>query len=402
MTLARFHLDVEPTDTFRSVLFFPGDRRPFAAGPRAIDLYLEEHAEGQSSGRLIQSVKSLLASRLFTKTQISGRRYNAEDLVTLIVRALRTEAQAQLGEFGPRVVVGRPVRFVGAENEEDEEMALTRLRAALATAGFPRVTFEYEPVGAAYFYESRLDHDELILIADFGGGTSDFSLMPVGPSLRAGKRKRTILGTEGMPLAGDAFDARMVRHVVSPLLGEGSGYRSLRKVLPVPGSVYRKLERWHHLSFLKSPDTMRMLQSVEAQALEPEKISKLIALVENDLGLQLHRAVQRTKFELSVSGESRFAFHHPMVSIEQLVTRAQFENWIADYLEAIGAAVDRLLAATRVPPGEIDRVFLTGGTSLVPSVRALFERRFGPERISAGDEFTSVAKGLAFRAADLE
>jgi hypothetical chaperone protein len=401
MTLARFHLDVAPTDTFRSVLYFPAERQPVACGPRAIDLYLQEHADGQSAGRLIQSVKSLLASRLFTATQISGRRYNAEDLVTLIVRALRTEAERQFGDLGTRVVVGRPVQFVAAENASDEEMALTRLRAAFATAGFPRVTFEYEPVGAAYFYESRLDHDELILIADFGGGTSDFSLMPVGPSLRAGKRKRKILGTEGIPLAGDAFDARIVRHVVSPLLGEGTEYRSMHKVLPVPGSVYRKLERWHHLSFLKSAETMRTLQSVEAQALEPDKIAKLIALVENDLGLQLHRAVQRTKFQLSVSNASLFSFQHAMVSIEKHVTRTEFEAWIADYLEEIASAVDRLLAKTAVDPNAINRVFLTGGTSLVPAVRKLFERRFGPARISAGDEFTSVAKGLAFRAADL-
>lgn len=400
ISLARFHLDREATDTFRSVIFFPGDRQPIAAGPHAIDLYLEEHAEGQFSGRLIQSVKSLLASRIFTATQISGRRYNAQDLVTLIVRALRTEAAQQFGELGTKVVVGRPVRFVGAENDEDEEMAIARLRGAFTAAGFPKVTFEYEPVGAAYFYERRLDHDELILIADFGGGTSDFSLMPVGPSMRAGKRKRRILGTEGIPLAGDAFDARIVRHVVSPLLGEGTEYRSLNKILPVPGSVYRKLERWHHLSFLKSPDTLRMLQSVQAQALEPEKIEKLIALVENDLGLQLHRAVQRTKFELSSAEESLFSFHHSAVSIEKRVTRAEFEGWIADYLAEIDSAVDRLLGKTHVDIQAIDRVFLTGGTSLVPSVRMLFERRFGSGRIAAGDEFTSVAKGLAFRAGD--
>jgi hypothetical chaperone protein len=258
-----------------------------------------------------------------------------------------------------------------------------------------------EPVAAAYAYEATLDHDELILIGDFGGGTSDFSLMPVGPSMRTGKRKRTILGTEGIPLAGDAFDARIVRHVVSPLVGEGSEYRSLNKVLPAPGSVYRKLERWHHLSFLKSPETMRMLQSVEAQSLEPEKIAKLIALVENDLGLQLHRAVQRTKFELSAAGESLFSFHHSAVSIEKRVTRAEFEEWIDDYLEEINGAVDRLLENTHVDARAIDRVFLTGGTSLVPAVRRLFEQRFGGERISAGDEFTSVAKGLAFRAGEL-
>ncbi len=206
-------------DTFRSVLFFEGNKRALA-GPAAIDRYLEEADDDHPARRLIQSIKSLLASSVFTATQIGGRRYSAADLVTVIVRALRIEAEQHLGPLGSHVVVGRPVRFVAADTEHDETMALERLRESFRNAGFDKVMFEYEPVGAAYFYEKRLDHNELILIADFGGGTSDFSLMPVGPSRR--KKKRKILATEGIPLAGDAFDARIVRNVVSPLLGEGA------------------------------------------------------------------------------------------------------------------------------------------------------------------------------------
>jgi len=388
--LARFG----SAETFRSVLFFPADRKPVRAGPDAIEAYLAEHAEGENAGRLVQSIKSLLGSRSFTSTNIAGRRYTAEDLVTILLRAVRSQAQLNSNEVP--AVAGRPVRFVGAGTAEDEQMAVTRLRAALKSAGFGEVKLAYEPVGAAYFYESRLERDELILIADFGGGTSDFSLMPVGPALREGRGERGVLGTEGIPLAGDAFDATIVRHVVSPLLGEGSEYRSLRKLLPVPGSVYRKLERWHHLSFLRSPETMRMLRAIEAEALEPSKIAKLIALVENDLGLELHRAVQQTKFELSLSSHSLFRFHHSAVQIEQTVTRAEFEEWIGPELDQIRTAVDRLMARAATPAEAVDRVFLTGGTSLVPAVRRLFEHLFGAEKIASGDEFTSVAKGLAY------
>ncbi|MDQ6677172.1 MAG: Hsp70 family protein [Acidobacteriota bacterium] len=388
--LARF----DTAETFRSVLFFPADRTPVCAGPQAISAYLAQHADGESGGRLVQSVKSLLGSRSFTATNIAGRRYTAEDLVTILLRAVRSQAQLSSAEMP--VVAGRPVQFVGAGNAEDERMAVTRLRAAFKAAGFGEVQLAYEPVGAAYFYESRLLRNELILIADFGGGTSDFSLMPVGPRLRAARGERIVLGTEGIPLAGDAFDATIVRHVVSPLLGEGSEYRSLRKLLPVPGSIFRKLERWHHLSFLRSPETMRMLRAIEAEALEPEKISMLIALVENDLGLELHRAVQRTKFELSRTSQSLFRFHHSAVDIEKTVTRAEFEGWIEPELDRIRGAVDRLMARAAKTPEEVDRVFLTGGTSLVPAVRQLFEHLFGAEKISGGDEFTSVAKGLAY------
>ena len=369
-------------ETFRSVLYFPAGRKPVCAGPAAIEAYLAEHAEGESGGRLIQSFKSLLGTRSFTATNISGRRYTAQDLVTVLLRALRKEAGNGLPERLGGITAGRPVQFVGAETQEDEEVAVERLRAAYAAAEFGDVRLCFEPVGAAYSFGSRLERDELILIADFGGGTSDFCLM----------RRGEVLGNEGIPLAGDAFDATIIRHVVSPLLGEGSDYRSLRKTLPVPTSVYRKLERWHQLSFLRSPDTMRILQSIAAAALEPERIAKLIALVENDLGLQLHRAVQQAKFELSRSESALFRFEHSALTIEQRIKRADFEEWISPELDQIRGAVDRLTARTGL---QIDRVFLTGGTSLVPAVRRVFEHLFGADKISGGDEFTSVARGLA-------
>ena len=406
VALAQFHRAIEPLDTFRSVVYFPEPasrtaKRVIATGPAALDLYLAQHADGEGGGRLVQSVKSLLASRVFTNTLIGGRRYMAEDLVMLIVRGLKTEAEEQFGKLRGPIVAGRPVRFVSAETEEDDALAVERLRGAFRAAGWGEVVLEYEPAGAAYFYEARLDHDELILIADFGGGTSDFSLLPVGPSLRTRRRMRKVVATEGVPLAGDAFDARIVRHVVSPMLGEGSFYRSLHKTLPVPASLYRKLERWHHLSFLRSPETMRTLKAIETESLDPEKIAKLIALVESDLGFQLHRAVQQTKLALSREEEAMFIFRHPAVSIERKVTRSEFEEWIAEDLARIEDAVEKLLRAPGASAAAVDRVFLTGGSSLVPAVRRLFERRFGADKISGGDEFTSVAKGLALRAADL-
>jgi hypothetical chaperone protein len=384
-------------ETFRSVLFFEGNRRALA-GPAAIERYLEEADDDHPARRLIQSIKSLLASNVFTATQISGRRYSAADLVTIILRALRAEAEERLGPLGKHIVVGRPVRFVAAETEEDDSMALLRLRQAFSNAGFEKVQFEYEPVGAAYFYESKLDHDELILIADFGGGTSDFSLLPVGPSHR--RKKRKILATEGIPLAGDSFDARIVRNVVSPLLGEGSNYRSLDKMLPVPSSLYRKLERWHHLSFLRSPDTIRMLKSILVQAEEREKLETLIELIESDLGYHLHRAVQKTKFELSCRQSSHFNFQHAGVRIEKTVEREDFEEWISPELDQIAEGVESVMNRASLKPAQIDRVFLTGGTSLVPAVQHIFHNRFGAGKLSAGDEFTSVAKGLALCASN--
>jgi hypothetical chaperone protein len=381
-------------ETFRSVLYFDGAeskgrKRPLA-GPSAIDAYLVR----ETPGRLIQSLKSFLSSSLFRETWVASERYSVEDLTTAMALSLREEAEKQFGDLGKRVVLGRPVRFVGADSKDADALAVSRLEEAFHRAGFDDIVFEYEPVGAAYHYESTLDHDERIVIADFGGGTSDFSLLKVGPK----RRRRGIVATAGLPLAGDSFDAKIVRHVVSPMLGLGSMYRSLDKTLPVPSSVYLKLEKRHHLSFLKTQDTLRMLRSIEVQAEEPAKIEALIQLVENDAGYNLHRAVQRTKVELSSRHESEFLYEDPCVSIKQTVRRADFEDWIEPQLSEISDCVDKLLRDAKVQASEVDRVFLTGGTSLVPAVRRIFEHRFGAERVQAGDEFTSVARGLALRA----
>jgi hypothetical chaperone protein len=265
-------------------------------------------------------------------------------------------------------------------------------------AGFERVTFEYEPVAAAYHYESTLDREELILIGDFGGGTSDFSLLRVGPEIRKrGREPRDLLGNEGLGLAGDAFDAKIVRHLVSPALGAGSYLHSFGKTLPVPNWVYFKLERWHHLSFLRSAETLNMLRTVRAQAAQRAKLDALLYLVENDLGYQLHRAVQRAKVTLSHATHTVFRFTDGDLELEEEVRREQFEDWIGEELASIEHSVDSLLAKTGAAASDVDMVFLTGGSSLVPAVRHIFERRFGIDRIRAGDEFTSVARGLALK-----
>jgi hypothetical chaperone protein len=255
-----------------------------------------------------------------------------------------------------------------------------------------------EPVAAAYSYESTLDHDELILIGDFGGGTSDFSLLRVGPEARSDADRR-MLGYSGLGLAGDSFDARIIRKLVSPALGSDSEARSLNKLLPaVPAWIYANLERWHYLSFLRTNNVREILKSARARALEPEKIEALIAIVDEDLGFQLHRAVQQVKYALSRSDRAEFQFSEGGLDLRIPVTRSQFETWIADDLRAIAHSVDSLLETAGISPREVDRVFLTGGSSFVPAVRHIFSSRFGRDRICGGNEFTSVAHGLALRA----
>jgi hypothetical chaperone protein len=394
------------TPTFRSVVYFERDEERLEllrelAGPRGIARYLA----AEEPGRFVQSLKSFLAARDFSATRILDREYRLESLIAVLLRALFREAEGDVGKLEGTVVVGRPVRFVSARVPEDEELALARLRAAFATAGAEDIVFEYEPVAAAYHYERALDHDELILIGDFGGGTSDFSLIRVGPRARAQRESggaRLVLGNAGVPIAGDVFDGRMVRALVAPALGFGSEYRSVfGRVLPVPKWIYAHLERWHHLSFLRTPRTQALLYDLQREALEPERFEALIHIVNEDLGFPLHRAVERAKHALTRGSTGELSFAHGPVKLAAPATRAQFETWIAPELAAIEKCVDCLLADCGIARGDVDRVFLTGGSSLVPAVRALFATRFGEERIRSGDELTSVASGLALRAHEL-
>jgi hypothetical chaperone protein len=295
------------------------------------------------------------------------------------------------------------VHFAHAKKQDDDAFACRRLAESLALAGVPDVRFEFEPVAAAYHYERQLERDETVLIADFGGGTSDFCLVRVGPSRREREdhRERDILGTEGVAIAGDAFGAKIIRHVIAPRLGRGSQMQKLfGQPVPVPTWVYADLERWHHLSFLRSPRSLGVLYETLADAIEPEKISALIHVVENDLGYHLYRAVEATKTALSERDETVLRFDDPPASIEERITREEFEGFIADELAAIADSADRLLARTKTTPRDVDCVFLTGGSSFVPAVRRIFSERFGADKIRAGGELISVASGLALRALD--
>ena len=401
------------TESFRSVLYLEQQRHAGRVqiktftGPAAIENYLQ----AEHKGRLIQSLKSYLTSRTLTGTEVFGRRYGIEDLISRILRDLRHAAERQFGEPVLRATVGRPVRFVGAEDDEDDAFAVERLRRAFMQVGFEDVRLELEPIAAAYAYEATLDRDELILIGDFGGGTSDFSLLRVGPAARGrGREAKDLLGSSGLGLAGDSFDARIVRKLVSPALGSDSFERSYAQaadrpaaIIPaVPAWIYRNLERWHYLSFLKTRNVAEILRSARARAQEPEKIEALIYLVEEDLGYQLHQAVQRVKVDLSREDSAEFRFRDGGMNIAAAVSRAELEGWNADDLRAIERCVEELLERSGVAAAQVDRVFLTGGTSFVPAVRRIFEERFGAGRVRTGDEFTSVAKGLALRAQEFD
>lgn len=390
------------TDTFRSILYFDPKARgvtgadSIVAGPEAIRRY----RQATHKGRFIQSLKTYLGDAGFTGTMIGGRRRTLEALIGLILQRLLAAGEAALGPLPSRAVVGRPVHFTDARTAHDDDLALARLREALGIAGITDPVFEYEPVAAAYAYQQRLEQPATVLIGDFGGGTSDFSillLLPPTPGRAAGI---TILGNDGLAIGGDAFDRLIVRNAVAPQLGKGSDYLSPPdKVLPTPEWVYSRLERWHHLSFLKSSTTIEMLERVQRTSTARKAIAALVHLIKEDLGYELHEHVTATKAALSSALEADLRFALSPVSIAWRATRDEFERWLAPDLAAIDTCVAQLVTRTGLQTADIDTVFLTGGSSFVPAVRRIFERRFPAAAITGGHELTSVATGLALRAA---
>jgi hypothetical chaperone protein len=209
------------------------------------------------------------------------------------------------------------------------------------------------------------------------------------------------LGTAGVGNAGDALDRRIVDNGIAWQFGKDSNYHSNGKDLPIPAWLFGKFSRWHHIGFLNIPSTRRMLREIQRSSEQPEQIENLLALIEENLGYHLFRAVEQVKVDLSRQDHAEFRFDHGPMCLRQTITRGDFEQWIAPELNEIEGCLDGLLAQTGVAPPNVDRVFMTGGTSLVPAVRGIFARRFGESRLSSGGEFVSVATGLAYRAREV-
>ena len=378
---------------FRSVLFFPEEGREIFAGAPAIEEYLQ-----RSLGRFIQSVKTWLPSATFKSTQIRGRNYGLEDLVAVLLRRIREAAEAQTGGAIERVVLGRPARF--SSDPDADARAERRLIAAAEAAGFTEIRLLIEPIAAALAYEATLSKDELVLVADFGAGTSDLTLMRVGPTRRgAADRRGDVVASGGVAIGGDRFDAEIMRHKLLPRFGAGSTYDVMGKRMTMPMAILGKLCAWHEMSFIKERGTMQLLEQMLYTSDRAPAVEALIDLVEENLGFRLFRAIEAAKIELSTRPSARIRFDEARVQIDELLTLAEFERASASLLAALDEAVVELLARAGTLADSIDAVFLTGGSSQIPAVRALFVARFGEERLRSADAFASVAEGLGRAAA---
>ena len=390
-TLVEFDAPEERSAVFRSALCFWHDdavRGGMAveAGPWAIAEYLDYPQDT----RFIQSFKSVAASPVFEHASVFEKRLRFEDLGRLFLEKLVVHAGSGLNDRPGRVVVGRPVEYAGSR----PDAAIARQRYDAMFAGFGiDLHYVYEPLGAAFSYATRLEEPATILVADFGGGTSDFSVVRVA---EPGAAKRCVpLGHAGIGIAGDRFDYRIVDRLVLPMLGKGGSYRSFDKVLDIPGGYFTDFADWSRLALMRNRRTLEELHRLQRAAIDPAAIGRMIAIIENEFGYPLYDAVGRLKRALSSQERAHFHFSGAGLEIEADVARAEFERWIAEDLKRIEATVDRALSVAGVDERDIDRVFLTGGSSLIPAVGAIFARRFGEAAIGTGGELTSIAHGLA-------
>ena len=356
------------------------------AGPWAIAEFLE-YPQGS---RFLQSFKSVAANAAFEHANLFEKRFRFEELGQIFLQHLLNHGGAPLRNLPERIVVGRPVRYVGAR--PDVALARRRYDAMFASMGSD-VHYVYEPIGAAYSFASRLSKPATLLVADFGGGTSDFSIVQVA---EPGAAQRCVaLGSAGIGIAGDRFDYRIMDKLVLPMLGKGGTYRSFDKVLEIPDGHFTDFGDWSRLALMRNRRTLAELAKLQRSAVDPEAIGRMIAVVEHELGYPLYEAVGGLKRALSSETHAAFQFQSDDLTIEAEVSRADFASWIAPDLERIGETVDRALARAGLGAESIDHVSLTGGSSLIPAVRALFEARFGEGKIDSGGELTSIGHGLA-------
>jgi hypothetical chaperone protein len=377
--------------TLPSVVFFNADDEEVRYGRAALADYLAGY-----EGRLMRSLKSLLGTSLMDgQTEVGGRALPFRLLLAQFIGEVKRRAEGQAGRPFERAVFGRPVFFVD-DNAAADKLAEDTLAEVARSVGFREVAFQYEPIAAAFDYESQIDREELVLIADIGGGTSDFSLVRLGPG-RAGKpeRRDDILATGGVHIGGTDFDKYLSLASVMPLLGYKS---ALRSGAEVPSSYYFNLATWHTINQAYTRKSIAQLDELVRDAQEPARLARLKHLIDERAGHWLAMQVEGAKIGLSSNDAVTLELDRLTPPENVLVARATFEAAIGSLLDSIDATVLRLLAEAGVAPSAVDTVFFTGGSSGVGLLRERVGALVPDARKVEGDLFGSIGAGLALDA----
>lgn len=378
-----------------SFMYFPYTLRkdPPLIGNAAKLRYVQD----EMRGRFFQAIKTILPNRTFEQTIVNNETYLLEDLIAFFLRHLKAKADQVTGHDVKRVVMGRPAVF-SSEPAEDQ-IAQDRLRRAAELAGFKEIHFQYEPIAAAFAYEARIRQPERVLVGDFGGGTSDFTVVQLDPR-RQGQvdRLSDILATGGLPVAGNKYDSATMWHTLTPSFGRGATYESFGKRIEVPSTLHRQICQWDQIVFLRNATKLDLIWRLARLSDNPAGFDRLQALVTENQGFALFQIIEAAKIMLTTTDTASLRFTHPRIPINERLTLEEFNANTADLTGQITAKLDAFMQEAAIDPAGIETVFLTGGTSLIRSLRDEFVRRFGADRLRDGGEFTSVGDGLALSA----
>ncbi|VXC18771.1 Heat-shock protein [Pseudomonas sp. 8Z] len=377
--------------TLPSVIFFNTEERRPVYGRLALHEYLEGY-----EGRLMRSLKSLLGSKLLkSETTVLGSALPFKDLLGFFIGELKKRAEAQADHAFEEVVLGRPVFFVDDDPAADQE-AQNTLVAVAHKLGFKDVSFQYEPIAAAFDYESNLDREELVLIVDIGGGTSDFSLVRLAPERHhLAERQGDILATGGVHIGGTDFDKQLSLAGVMPLFGYGSRMKSDAFM---PTSYHLNLATWHTINALYAQKTQLALQNMRYDIVDASGIDRLFGLIEQRAGHWLAMQVEDSKIALSEQDARPIDLSRVEPGLVAELTRPLFENAIEPLLERIRASLTQLLSDAGITADQVDTLFFTGGSSGVPALRQSVAAMLPNARSVEGNTFGSIGSGLAIEA----
>lgn len=378
----------DPT-LMRTLLYFPNAQACFY-GAEAIRSYLANEMEG----RLFRSFKSHLPNRNYLGTFIEDRVMTLENMVGIFLLEIKRRAEKALGTETSTAVIGRPARYsldVTADN-----FALHRMQKAAEFAGFKQIEFVPEPLAAALDLRRDMKTEKIALIGDFGGGTSDFTLIRLGPFEY---RKEHVLSLEGCPLAGDALDSVFMSERLNRYFGAHAEYKVGlgQNRLRMPPAIMDRLNRPAHIVHLKEPATYEFIREVRKGALTPDTkaaIDRLLVLIDDQQIFSFFERIEQTKRELSDLVEARFVYDYPSLEISEKFLRAEFEAAAKSVREKIFAALDACLQQGGVTPEQVDLVCMTGGSAKVPLIREALEKRFGRGKLATQAHFHSVLSGL--------
>ncbi len=357
-------------------------------GAEAISTYVEQH-----DGRLMRALKTILGSPLIDeKTAVGRRRMPLTEVIELFVGEMKRRAESQLGVQLDQVVHGRPVRFVDGDDAADAKAQAT-LEAIARRVGFRDVAFEFEPIAAAYHYEETVTREEIVLVADIGGGTSDFSVIRIGPErAKRADRRADILANSGVRIGGTDFDTLLNIDAVMPLLGLGT--QLIDKNLPMPRATYFELATWATINFAYNQKTERETRELLANACEPEKIARLLKTIRRHLGHRIAFAVEDAKIALSEESKTSIALDFIEATLAAPASRQCFEGAVRDKTDRLRSVAADCVANAGLVPGDIHTIFLTGGSSRVPAVRNAVAASAPQATARSGSDLLSVALGL--------